>query len=170
MDAYTKHFADLLPPELGSEKEPHQAENRVRPLQGVEREPAYHLQAEKFEHRIVAFHKAAGMNDKEVAEVTGLHPVTIGYIKKQPWFEEAVLEEIHKRGGEALDFLASQSLAAAKRLVEISETAQNEETRRKANNDILDRKYGKPNQPMSVSTKKADDMSDAELMKALQGN
>lgn len=177
------HFADLMP-ECGSEKEPHQ-EAQPRPLvtkeavpttssveglQGRRLKPAYELQSEKYEHRIVAFHKAAGMTDKEVAEATGLHSVTIGYIKKQPWFEQLVLEEIHKKGEEALEYLASKSLDAAKRLVEISEKAQNEETRRKANNDILDRKYGKPNQPMSVSTKKADEMSDAELMKALQGN
>ena len=142
----------------------------VTPLQGIKREPIYHVQSEKFEHRIVAYHNACGLNDKETAEATGLHPVTIGYIKKQPWFEQLVLEAIQKNGEQALEYLSTHSLAAAKRLVEISETAANEETRRKANNDILDRRYGKPNQPMSVSSKRAEEMSDAELMKVINGN
>jgi hypothetical protein len=163
MDAYTEHFVEPALPVQSSEEEA----SAIAPLQGNRLEPMYHVKSEKYEHRIVAFHKAAGMTDKEVAEATGLHPVTIGYLKKQPWFEQLVLEEIHRKGQEALDYLSQHSLKAAQRLVEISENAANEETRRKANNDILDRRYGKPNQPMSVSNKKADELSDEELMKII---
>lgn len=142
--------------------------DKPAPLHGVERNPMYTLQREKFEHRIVAFHKAAGLTDKECAEATGLHPVTIGYIKKQPWFEQAVLEQIHQRGNEVLNYLQEQALDSAKRLVDIARQAENDETRRKANNDVLDRVFGKPNSPITVSNVKPSDVSDAELVAALK--
>ena len=129
--------------------------------------PAYELQHEKYEHRVIAYMKAQGLNDKEIAERTGLSPVTIGYVKKQPWFEKLVLTEIHKHGDAALEFLAQETLEAAKRLVDIARNAENDETRRKANNDILDRKYGKPNQPVALTQKRAEEMSDDELMAVL---
>lgn len=133
-------------------------------------EPAYVLQHEKYEHRIVAFMKAQGLNDKEIAEKTGLHTVTIGYIKKQPWFEKLVLSEIHKKGEEALAVLSAATVESAKALIAIMREAENLETKRKACNDILDRRYGKPNQPMSMSGKSADELSNEELAKIVSGN
>lgn len=57
---------------------------------------------------------------------------------------------------------------AATELVEIMRTVENQEVKRKACNDILDRNYGKPNQPMSVTKKNADEMSLEEINKRLQ--
>ena len=125
-------------------------------------------QREKYEHRLIALLKATGMSNTEIAKETGYTPVMVGYIVKQPWAVDLILSRIHGSSDAAMKALQDASLAAAMRLIEIAETAKNEEVKRKANNDILDRKYGKPNQPYTLATKGAHEMSDDELAKAVQ--
>jgi predicted transcriptional regulator len=132
--------------------------------------PMYENKKEKYIHRIVAFMLAEGHTNKEIADTLELSPVTVNYYAKQKFVEEMVLGKIHENGDKTLEVLAAESLAAAERLIELAKTAENDEVRRKANNDILDRKYGKPNQPMSVRNVSPEEVSDAELVKALKQN
>ncbi len=127
-------------------------------------EPQYRNQREKYEHRIIAYLKAAGNSNMEVARITGYSNITINYLVRQPWMEQTILEEIHKLGDEAMQTLHQASAEAAVSLVEIARSAENLETKRKACNDILDRKYGKPNQPYSMKDVRPEDASDAELL------
>jgi len=133
------------------------------------RQPAYELKAERPEHRAVIMMKAAAMTNVEIARATGMSPVTVAYIVKQPWAQEQILKEIEESGREAvIQLLRVSAIDAAERLIAIAESAANDETRRKANNDILDRVFGKPNQPVSDGTK-ADPskLSEAEIDKRL---
>lgn len=129
---------------------------------------AYQNQKEQLWHRGAAFMKAAGNTNVKIAELLGRTPACINYLMQQEFMQKMVLELQHENGDATLKTLSDESLYAAQRLIEIAKNADNEETRRKANNDILDRKYGKPNQPMSVRDVKAEDISDAELVKALK--
>ena len=61
--------------------------------------------------------------------------------------------------------LRGEALGAARRLIELSkDTDINPEIYRKANNDVLDRVYGKPNQPYTHRQIDPSKMSDEELM------
>lgn len=114
------------------------------------RQPQYTLKSERPEHRIVIMMTAAGMSTKEIAQSTGMTPQAVMYIKKQPWAVQQVLEEIEKAGREpVVQLLKTAAMDAAQRLIDIAENAENLETKRKANNDILDRVFGKPNQPVT---------------------
>jgi hypothetical protein len=139
----------------------------VRELWGKDnfKRPAYAPKKERFEHRIIAYIKATqpGLTNREIGERVGLHEVTIAYLLRQPYMELAVLEEVKKSYDPAMQLLQNEAFDAASRLIQISKDAENDEVRRKANNDVLDRKYGKPNQPMSVQKKDASSLSDQEL-------
>ena len=140
----------------------------MRPLWGKENfsTPAYSPKKERFEHRMIAYIKATqpGLTNREIGARVGLHEVTVAYLMRQPYMELAIMEEIKKAFDPALQLLQNETFSAAQRLIEISRTAENEETKRKANNDILDRKYGKPNQPMSMVKKEANQYTDQELV------
>lgn len=133
-------------------------------------DPQYTVQHEKPEHRLMVMLKSAGYSNKEIADQMGYSSVQVGYIMKQEWAAKMLLERIHNTGDSAMKILQDAAAEAAQRLVEIARTATNLEVKRKANNDILDRKYGKPNQPHSMTTKAANELTDEELSKHLQSN
>lgn len=129
--------------------------------------PQYVLQQEKFEHRIIAHLKAEGRTNTEIAEMTGLSLTTINYIVKQPWVEPLVLEIIHKKGGDKVEIFLNELVMPA--LETFKETLDDPTASKRDKitvaNSILDRKYGKPNQPMSVVHSKQDpsQLTDDEL-------
>lgn len=130
-----------------------------------QRKPAYALKAERPEHRAIVMMKASAMTNVEIAASIGWTPVAVGYVVKQPWAVKQILEEIERAGREpVMQLLKVSAMEAAQRLVGIAETAENDETRRKANNDILDRVFGKSNQAITVTTKDPNSMTDAELL------
>lgn len=133
-------------------------------------EPVVELGHEKPEHRLIAVLKAAGHSNVEIAALTGYTPLHISTVCKQTNIEQFILERMHGTGDKAMQILHEASVKAAERLIEIAKTAVNEECKRKANNDILDRRYGKPNQPYTVQTKQANELEDSELAKIAQGN
>lgn len=144
----------------------------IRPLwkgkDASTKSPAYENQKELPHHRIVAYLKATGMKNVEIARRLGYSPVTINYLVRQPFMELLVLEEIKKTCDPALQLILNESYDAASRVIEISKTAESEEVRRKANESILDRKWGKASQPMSiVSGKDMSALPDAELEKII---
>lgn len=132
--------------------------------------PAYVNKKEKYEHRVIAHLKACCKTNVEIARLTGFSPVTINYLVRQPFMEAMILGEIRQNADPALALLANAALDSAQRLIDIAINSENDETRRKANNDILDRKYGKPNQPMTVKDVSPSELSDAELVKYLGDN
>lgn len=143
--------------------------NVITPLHNS-RDPRYVLQTENIGHRAVVVLKAAGLSQKEIAAKLNVSLPYVGYVLKQSWAEKLLLEQLHGSVDSAMQYLQEAAVGAAKRLVEIAETATNIEVKRKANNDILDRKYGKPNQPHSMTTKAANELTDEELSKHLQSN
>ena len=133
------------------------------------RQPAYELKAERPEHRAIIMLKAAAMTNVEIAQTLGISPVTVAYVVKQPWAQKQILCEIESAGREpVIQLLQTAAYDAAKRLVDIATSAENLETKRKANNDILDRVFGKPNQPVTTTsigdpTKLSEDAIDQRL-------
>ena len=128
------------------------------------RKPQYVLKSERPEHRAVIMLAASGMNYKEIAETLGKSAVHVQTIVKQDWAQRQILQEIENAGREPVrQLLQNAAFEAAERLVAIAENAESEETKRKANNDILDRVFGKATNIVQVQTKQASDLSDDEL-------
>jgi hypothetical protein len=125
------------------------------------------LQQEKYEHRVIAHLKAAGHSNAEIATMTGYTPPAINYIIKQEWMEPLILEIIHQRGGDQVEtFISEQALPACKTLAQIMENSNNANRDRiAAANSLLNRKYGSPNQPITVHDRRQDpkDLTDDEL-------
>ena len=131
--------------------------------------PAVHLQREKAYHRMVAFLKAQGMSNVEVAERVGVTPVTVAYVSKQPFVAQMIVDEIAKAGRPEVEvILQGAALDSVNKLIEIRDSEQaSPDVQRKAANDLLDRVFGKPNQPISHSQVEANSLSDAELAKCI---
>jgi predicted transcriptional regulator len=159
----TKPQATLLP------EEPVDVTGLASPLNNT-RQPAYTVQHEKPEHRLICWMKAAGQTNKEIADHLGLSTVMVGYVVNQPWAKDMMVQELRKQGQDEVQvLLRGEAAAAVQRLINISKTAPNEETKRKANNDILDRVYGKPNQPISQTRIDPSSLPDSELVKLVEG-
>lgn len=156
----------------GSESTLNDAEmsSAPRPLFGEQPKAQYELKKERLRHRLIVTLLAQGMNHKEIAEQLGVTAVHVGYVAAQPWAREQGLAIIHEQCDETMRKLHEASLKAAETLVNVMETSENTETKRKAANDILDRKYGKPNQPYTRQEKPASEMPDDEIAKFLQAN
>ena len=130
--------------------------------------PQVQLKREKPQHRLIAILKSSGLDNQEIAEMTGYTAGAISTIISQPFAQDVILGRMHESGDKAMELLQAASVKAAERLIVLAEHAKNEECKRKANNDILDRKYGKPNQPYTVSERPVNEMSDQELAKVVQ--
>lgn len=129
--------------------------------------PQFYIQQEKYEHRIVAHLKAEGKTNIEIAEITGFTAARIGYIVKQPWVNEMILEIIHQRGGDKVELFLNEMVMPALEVFKGVIENKDESTKNKlaAANAILDRKFGKPNQALSIthSQKESNQLTDAEL-------
>lgn len=132
--------------------------------------PQVELQREKPWHRLAVRLKATGMTDVEIAQELDVTPAAVRIAYKQPWASDMLLRLLHQTGDQAIKRLHDAAEEAAQTLIHVMQTAENKETQRKAANDILDRKYGKPNQPYSVAEKAADQYTDEELAKMAQAN
>lgn len=130
-------------------------------------QPAYENQRERAYHRMVAFMVAEGYNDMEIAAKLDRSAATIGYLRKQPHIEALIVSLIHGRGDAAIDTLHKAAEEAAETLIENMRLAKKAGAFgivRQNANDILDRKYGKPNQPTTVTTRKTvEEMTVAEI-------
>jgi lambda repressor-like predicted transcriptional regulator len=129
------------------------------------RDPFYNIKREKAEHRVVCFLKAEGFTNKEIAEKTGLTTVTISNVLRQPWAQQQVLQIIHENGGDAVrQLLVTTGLKAVQRLVvEMDNEEARPSERIVAADKILDRLYGKPNQPIEHRGDALGKMTDEEL-------
>jgi hypothetical protein len=129
------------------------------------RNPQYVLAAERPEHRAICFLAAQGLSISEIAQKTGWTTVMIGYVIKQPWAQELILDEIHKAGGDAVALtLKAQALPSIQKLISLRDDPETQrETQRKSACDLLDRLYGKCVQPIVHAEAKPDELSDEEL-------
>lgn len=126
----------------------------------------YVVQREKPFHRTIAYMFAEGKKAIEICEITGYSPFAISNLQKQPWFERTVLEMVEAHGGNRVQSFLDQKVMPA--LETLADVMEDEETSSRdkisAANSILDRKFGKPNQGITLEHRvDPKDMSDDEL-------
>lgn len=129
-------------------------------------DPRWTLKREKLEHRVIVYLKAQGHTYGEIAQRTGFCKTTIANVCKQPWARSIILAEITKAGRDQVEtVLQGEALESVLKLIDIRDNEKAPiETQRKASNDILDRVYGKPNQPVSHADIDAKALTDKQLM------
>jgi DNA-binding CsgD family transcriptional regulator len=146
-------------PKLGSdlEDDPNHLHNA--------RLPHYAIKYERFVHRTIIFLKAEGMSNKKIAERLHITPVTVANVIRQPWAQKRILEIIHEKGGDAVsELLNGAAVDAVQRLIIEKDNMEARSAERTAAADkILDRIFGKPNQPLQYTTVDPKNLSDAEL-------
>ena len=133
--------------------------------------PHQWLKYEKPHHRMIAMLSAEGNTIKEIAEITGFNRETVTNVLRQPWMQRIILDHIAAHSDRVMLEIRAECMASKRVIAELRDTAESEPVRLKAAQDFLDRTYGKPNQPMSVSQVDASQLSDDELAKlALKQN
>jgi hypothetical protein len=100
----------------------------------------------------------------------GWTATAVGNICKQPWAQKIILGEITKAGRDAVEVLLNaEDLNSLAKLIDIRDDPETpKEVVRKCCNDVLDRKYGKPNQPITTTVGDPKTMSDLELVRVLR--
>jgi hypothetical protein len=132
--------------------------------------PAYMLKRERPEHRIIIYLKCQGLTYREIAERIGWSAPGVGNVCKQPWAQRIILAEIGKAGRNAVEVLLNtEDLNSLAKLVQLrDDTEAPKEVQRKCANDILNRKYGMPSQPiLHGDVVDPSKLSDAELIAML---
>lgn len=134
--------------------------------------PAYEFKNERAFHRIVLEYIAKGYTDVEIASLTGRSAPMIGYVRKQPRYQEPLLEEVKRKMNEdqqVVNFIREKVVGAVETLASVMEDdkARNSD-RIAAAEALLNRRYGKPNQPVNAgNTVDLAHLSDADLAKML---
>jgi hypothetical protein len=123
---------------------------------------------------VVLFYSIFGLSDNEIAYTVGITHDDITRLKKldayQETFELLFWEMIHSNGQSLVAKIAAKAPGALDNLFNIADSAQNENARLKANQDILDRSglhpetlFGKAGgdniDGLKIVVKKADDES-----------
>jgi len=139
-----------------------------------DRAPHYGIKHQKPEHRIVILLKAQGNSNKEIAEVTGMSAVAVANILRQPWARKQLVEEINSAGrNEVVQMFKGAALEVAEQVISIVKNPESRDSDKiSASHLILDRLFGKPNQPMEVNLNDSSlkSMSDEQLLKIASGN
>jgi hypothetical protein len=144
-----------------------------RDLVGGHTPPYYRNKKERPHQRAIAFMAASGMSHKEISDQLGFSPAAIAAICRQPWARQLIVEEIRKAGRDTVrEVLQSAALDSVFKLIEIRDKEECQpETQRKAACDLLDRVYGKPNQPITHTSKvELDKLTDEELATIIADN
>lgn len=113
------------------------------------------LRKETYTHRIIATMKASGHSVDEIAKEVGQSTSTVRNALKQPWTQQHALDLVEANGAAKVEqFFAEKALPAAEKLAEIMDdpTASTRDQLAAAN-AILNRNFGMPNQPLSVTNK-----------------
>lgn len=106
---------------------------------------SYHVyRKERFQHRLMLWHKINGLSNKEIALVMGYHPNTVSDITRQPWFQEAFVRLAEEMGKDRVQtVLEGEVLPAIERTVALAKSSESDAVRLAANKEILDRFLGK---------------------------
>jgi hypothetical protein len=130
----------------------------------------YRYKSEKYEHRLIAYMKVRGMNGVQIAEELGISKITVYTVLKQPWVRELILSSLKDAGRDGIqELLHGTAIDNFQFLIDVrdNDKAQTRD-RIAAANALLDRTYGKPNQPVThreeVDLTK---LSDEELAKVV---
>lgn len=122
---------------------------------------------EKFEHRLMLWHRLKGLSVKETAALTGYTPQSVSQICKQPWFREAFVRLAAEMGKDAVQTLIEGAVVPAfQRLEELATSAESESVQFAANKELIDRFLGKTvaKTEMSITQKKGDLIQDIEKL------
>lgn len=133
----------------------------------------YHInQKERPRHRLMLEYAAKGYDNKEIAELVGVTPVNVNNALRQPHSQQALVEAVQSRVTEdekVVEVIRSKVVSAVKTLSEIMEDGEARNSDRIAAAEaLLNRRYGKPNQPINGGgTVDLDHLSDEALAKML---
>lgn len=143
------------------------------PLAGKGHSVQHLLQREKSRHRAIVELAAKGYDQKEVAARVGVSPVTVGNTLAQPMLQKPLVEAIKRHHGadeQVVELIKESVVKAVATLAEVMEDERAKNSDRiAAAQAILDRRYGKPNQPINRGTDvDLSTLSDDELAKMLK--
>ena len=107
--------------------------------------PLQDVASEKPWHRLAIMLAAKGCTVTEIAEKLERSISWVSLLLRQPWARERLTSELMAEGRDELSVLIKGASAEAfKRVMYLSEAAENEAVRLAANREILDRHLGKP--------------------------
>lgn len=120
------------------------------------RAPFYTNQKEKPAHRAMLHLAAKGYTVKEIAERMGRTPVCVNNILRQPMLQKTLVNEIQRVQGEdeqVVEVIKSNVVNAVQTLASIiRDSSAKGSDRIAAANVLLERRYGKANQPINRGT------------------
>lgn len=123
------------------------------------------LQHEKPHHRVMADLMAKGYSKREVAQMTGYHPMTVANAAHQPFFQEHMIETLRNNVQDELkEILESELKPTLRKVLSIRDdpTAPHA-VQLNACSFITDRLFGKPNQPITTQEIKPSELTNDEL-------
>lgn len=131
-------------------------------------QPYLRIKKEKPEHRLMIYLKVLGHSNREIAEKTDFSEAQVSQVLRQDWARKTLLDEYNKSGKDAVQMLlVGEAKNSIWKLVE----QRDNPTKLgavviSASNSLLDRLFGKPNQPIEHNMKMdLGGMSDEELLK-----
>ena len=145
------------------------------PLLTNRKKPYYQNKQERPAHRAMVELSAQGYTVKEIAEMMGVTPVCVNNILRQPMLQQTLVNEVRRVHGEdeqVVQLIKENVVAAIETLSEIMHNPDAKHVdRMNAADKLLDRRYGKANQPINRNTDvDLAKLSDAELVKMMQKN
>jgi hypothetical protein len=174
-------FLDELSAEYGDHAEPSQVhlDSQTAPKAPVTevydpppltnaKPPFYHNQRETPAHRAMLHLAAKGYTVKEIAERIGRTPVCVNNILRQPMLQSTLVNEIRRVQGEdeqVVEVIKSNVVNAVQVLANIVRDDKAKGSDRiAAANALLERRYGKANQPINRGTDvDLNSLSDSDL-------
>lgn len=124
----------------------------------LNRPPGAYVAKQELPHHRAAIELAAKgcYTQKEIASMLGKTPLTVSNVTKNPNYQRYLADAIHRIHGEdeeVLEIIKEGVTKAAQLLVNVvkDKDAKNSD-RIAAAKELLDRKYGKPNQPVNRGT------------------
>jgi transcriptional regulator with XRE-family HTH domain len=166
---------------FGGEESVSKVETHRPKLRGVKEYTAPSGQKQSYRKREMPWHRVAaelaaqGKTIVEIAETVGKSKATVGWILRNDYVQQQVVDDIHENYGadeQVLELIKLNVVAAVETLADImiDEDAAKRD-RITAANSILERRYGKASQPItSASVVDLNDLPDSELAKKIQGN
>ena len=133
----------------------------------------YHVnQKERPRHRLMLELAAKGYDNKEIAEITGKSAVNVNNALRQPHSQQTLVNAIRERVSadeQVVEVIRTNVVKAVETLAEIMDDGDAKNSDRIAAAEaLLNRRYGKPNQPInSGSTVDLNHLSDEALAKML---
>jgi hypothetical protein len=143
------------------------APEKLREFHGQDKNPApVEYQKEKPIHRRILMLKAHGMSNRQVAAIVEMTPVGVGYVTRQKWFKEALVELMNETGIDGVkQAISGAALDSVFKIIELRDNAASEAVQKDCAFDLVNRYLGKAVQPISSDAKPIADEAkvDAEI-------